>query len=54
MTVDFEWKAGLVVGLEADTLYYGETVEDILADDGREVPVWYLHLGFLTVALMFD
>jgi hypothetical protein len=54
MTVDFEWKAGLVVGLEADTIYYGETVEDILADDGEVVNVWYLHLGILTVAFMFD
>ena len=50
MIVDTKWKAGLVVGLEADEVY-------LLNDDNEmeDTPrqCWYVHLGIITVCLIF-
>lgn len=51
MTLEFETKAGLVFGLEADQLYIMDE-EDNMEDD--PVPVIYLHIGFVTVAFIMD
>ena len=51
MTLEFETKAGLVFGLEADQLYIMD--EDEKMHD-EPVPVIYLHIGFVTVALIMD
>jgi hypothetical protein len=51
MTLEFETKAGLVFGLEADQLFIMDE-NDIMMED--PVPVVYLHIGFVTVALIRD
>ena len=51
MTLEFETKAGLVFGLEADQLYIMDE-EDNMGDE--PVPVIYLHIGFITVAFILD
>lgn len=51
MTLEFETKAGLVFGLEADQLYIMDE-DDSMGDD--PVPVVYLHLGFITLAFIMN
>lgn len=51
MTLEFETKAGLVFGLEADQLYIMD--EDEKMHD-EPVSVVYLHIGFITVAFILD
>lgn len=51
MTLEFETKAGLVFGLEADQLYIMD--EDEKMHD-EPVPVIYLHIGFITLAFILD
>jgi hypothetical protein len=51
MTLEFETKAGLVFGLEADQLYIMDE-NDIMMED--PVPVVYLHIGFITLAFILD
>jgi len=51
MTLEFETKAGLVFGLEADQLYILDE-EDNMGDE--PVPVIYLHIGFITLAFILD
>ena len=51
MTLEFETKAGLVFGLEADQLFIMD--EDEKMHD-EPVPVIYLHIGFITLAFIMD
>ena len=51
MTLEFETKAGLVFGLEADQLFIMDD-ENNMGDD--PVPVIYLHIGFITLAFIMD
>lgn len=51
MTLEFETKAGLVFGLEADQLYILDE-EDNMGEE--PVPVIYLHIGFITLAFILD
>ena len=54
MLINFEWKAGLVFGIEADTIYAVEEVNDV-PDFENEEPhqVIYIHLGIISLCLMF-
>ena len=51
MTLDFEFKTGLVFGLEADELYIMDE-ENNMSDEANQVI--YLHIGFLTIAFILD
>jgi hypothetical protein len=51
MILDFEFKTGLVFGIEADELYIMDE-NDNMTDEANQVI--YLHLGFLTLALILD
>jgi hypothetical protein len=51
MTLDFEFKTGLVFGIEADELYIMDE-NDKMSDEANQVI--YLHLGFLTLAFILD
>ena len=54
MLINFEWKAGLVFGIEADEIYSVEEVDDV-PDFENEEPhqVIYVHLGIISLCLMF-
>jgi hypothetical protein len=51
MTLDFEFKTGLVFGLEADELYIMDE-NDNMSEEANQVI--YLHIGFLTLAFILD
>ena len=52
MQVEFEWKAGLVFGLEADKiLVVPEEAKDFDVDAPPH-EVIYLHLGFISIAFI--
>jgi hypothetical protein len=51
MILDFEFKTGLVFGIEADELYIMDE-QDNMTDEANQVI--YLHLGFLTIAFILD
>ena len=52
MQVEYEWKAGLVFGLEADKiLVVPEEAEDFDVDAPPH-EVIYLHLGFISIAFI--
>jgi hypothetical protein len=51
MTLNFEFKTGLVFGLEADELYIMDE-ENNMSDEANQVI--YLHIGFLTLAFILD
>ena len=51
MTLDFEFKTGLVFGLESDELYIMDE-ENNMSDEANQVI--YLHIGFLTLAFILD
>ena len=51
MTLEFETKAGLVFGLEADQLFIMDEDNNMSEEP---VPVVYLHIGFITVAFIMD
>ena len=51
MTLEFETKAGLVFGLEADQLFLMDE-QDNLSEEA--VPVIYLHIGFISLAIILD
>lgn len=51
MIVDFEFKTGLVFGLEADTIFMMDEEENL---DEEPSNVIYLHLGILTIAIIFE
>lgn len=51
MILDFEFKTGLVFGIEADELYIMDE-NDKMSDEANQVI--YLHLGFLTLAFILD
>ena len=53
MLVDFEFKAGLVVGIEADSVYVTENPEDPPDLEGEPFQVIYVHLGILTIAFVW-
>lgn len=54
MQVEFEWKSGLVFGLEAGVVYEVEDTETIPDfDENIEHQVIYLHLGILTLCFIF-
>ena len=49
MILDFEFKTGLVFGIEADELYIMDE-NDKMSEEANQVI--YLHLGFLTLAFI--
>lgn len=49
MILDFEFKTGLVFGIEADELYIMDE-NDNMTEEANQVI--YLHLGFLTLAFI--
>jgi hypothetical protein len=51
MILDFEFKTGLVFGIEADELYIMDE-DDKMSDEANQVI--YLHIGFLTLAFILD
>lgn len=52
MTVDYEWKSGLVFGIEADEIHlYEEETEKF---HEQPVSAVYVHLGIVSVAFIFD
>jgi hypothetical protein len=51
MTLDFEFKTGLVFGIEADELYIMDE-NDKMSDEANQVI--YLHIGFITLAFILD
>lgn len=51
MILDFEFKTGLVFGIEADELYIMDE-NDNMTEEANQVI--YLHLGFLTLAFILD
>ena len=53
MVFDIEFNAGLVFGLNVDSVYMVEREED--APNFNEEPntVIYLHLGVITIAMLF-
>jgi hypothetical protein len=51
MTLEFETKAGLVFGLEADQLFIMDEDNNMSEEP---VPVVYLHIGFITLAFIMD
>jgi hypothetical protein len=50
MILDFEFKTGLVFGIEADELYIMDE-NDKMSDEANQVI--YLHIGFITLAFIF-
>ena len=50
MILDFEFKTGLVFGIEADELYIMDE-NDKMSDEANQVI--YLHIGFITIAFIF-
>ena len=51
MILDFEFKTGLVFGIEADELFIMDE-NDKMSEEANQVI--YLHLGFLTLAFILD
>lgn len=53
MVIEFEWKSGLVFGLEADKIHI--VSDDDVAPDFDEEPnqVIYLHLGIISVCFIW-
>lgn len=53
MLVDFELKAGLVFGIETDTIYTIESMDDATAFKKEdEHTAIYVHLGFVSISLI--
>jgi hypothetical protein len=50
MILDFEFKTGLVFGIEADELYIMDE-DDKMSEEANQVI--YLHIGFITIAFIF-
>jgi hypothetical protein len=50
MMLDFEFKTGLVFGIEADELYIMDE-NDKMSEEANQVI--YLHIGFITIAFIF-
>jgi hypothetical protein len=50
MILDFEFKTGLVFGIEADELYIMDE-NDKMSEEANQVI--YLHIGFITIAFIF-
>jgi len=53
MLVDFEFKAGLVFGIEADSIYVTPNEKDLPDFDTEPNQVIYLHLGILTICFIW-
>jgi len=51
MMLNFEFKTGLVFGIEADELYIMDD-DNKMSDEANQVI--YLHIGFLTLAFILD
>ena len=51
MILDFEFKTGLVFGIEADELYIMDEEENMSEEANQVI---YLHIGFLTLAFILD
>jgi hypothetical protein len=49
MMIDFEFKTGLVFGIEADELYIMDE-NDKMSEEANQVI--YLHIGFITIAFI--
>lgn len=52
MQVEFEWKAGLVFGLEADKILVVPEETENFDVDVPPHEVIYLHLGIISIALI--
>ena len=53
MIIDYEWNAGLVVGITSDTIYVMEEEGKTSEGDG-ECPVIYLHLGIISFCFIMN
>lgn len=53
MLVDFEFKAGLVFGIEADSIYVTAEEQELPDFEAEPNQVIYLHLGILTVCFIW-
>lgn len=53
MLIDFEFKAGLVFGIEADSIYVTPHEEELPDFDTEPNQVIYLHLGILTICFIW-
>ena len=51
MIIDFEFIAGIKVGIEADQVYMMDEDENI---DDEPTEVIYIHLGIVTISLIFN
>jgi len=49
ITINYTWVCGLVFGLESDMI----ACYDEDADEMEERPIWYLHLGIITLFMIF-
>jgi hypothetical protein len=50
MILDFEFKTGLVFGIEADELYIMDENDKMSEEANQAI---YLHIGFITLAFIF-
>lgn len=53
MLVDFELKAGIVFGIEADSIYVTPDEQELPDFDAEPNQVIYLHLGLLTICFIW-
>jgi hypothetical protein len=53
MLVDFEFKAGLVFGIEADSIYLSPHEDKLFDFETEPNQVIYLHLGILTICFIW-
>jgi hypothetical protein len=51
MIIDYEFKGGLVFGLEADIVYLMDEEENLAEEPNNVI---YLHLGILTLAFILE
>lgn len=52
MQVEYEWKSGLVFGLEADKILMIPEEHENFDIDQEPNEVIYIHLGFISIALI--
>tara|TARA_R110000823_G_C15745317_1_gene481285 strand:- start:143 stop:304 length:162 start_codon:yes stop_codon:yes gene_type:complete len=53
MLLEYNWNSGIVLGLETDTIYLVENDEDEPNYDEPPNIVIYLHLGIISLALIY-
>ena len=53
MIIDYEWNAGIVVGIASDSIYVMEE-EGKDTEGDCECPVIYLHLGIISFCFIMN